>query len=385
MLTGSDYDAVVVGAGPAGATAAYALSRGGLRVLILDKRPLPRDKLCGGIITAKTVMMLQRLFGETAPGLQKQGVFDYTSNDYEALRRSKPVGRFRAQQPFFFVKRATYDAFLVEKARAAGADLVDDQAVIEFDPESNELVTAQGLRPKARFIVGADGTRSVVRLAFPPNRFDPGKWHRGLAVALQVCTGREALGRALDHPMIYFGFVRHGYCWAFPNSDRIVVGMGCLARANRPPEGKLFRAFLAEAGWGMLLEQPVRAARVPYGNFLRRPAYRDAVLVGDAAGLVDPLTGEGIYYAQRSGELAAESILESVRNGSDFRARYLELLGRHIYPHLKHRRMVRRLFFRCLPIVPGILGAFRSRALREALVTRLHGVAEETRARRRDQ
>jgi geranylgeranyl reductase family protein len=385
MLTATDYDAVVVGAGPAGATAAYTLSRGGLRVLILDKQTLPRDKLCGGILTTKTVMLLERLFGEVAPGLQQRGVLDYASSDYEALRRGRSVGRFRAQQPFFFVKRATYDAFLLDKARAVGADLLDGQPVVEFDAEAGELVTANGLRLKARFIIGADGARSVVRQAFPADRFDAAKWRRGSAVALQVSVRREALGCRLSHPMIYFGFVRHGYCWAFPNSDRVVVGMGCLAWANPPPEGRLFRTFLAEAGWSALLDQPVRAARVPFGNFLCRPAFANAVLVGDAAGLADPLTGEGIYYAQRSGELAAESILDSLRNGSDFRTHYVHLLSKHIHPHLRHRRTVRRLFFHCLPIVPGILGGFRSRILRGTVEARLHGVREEMRAQQRDQ
>jgi len=378
MRAEADYDIVIVGAGPAGSTAACVLSRSGLRVLLLDKSRFPREKLCGGALTAKTVMLLQRIFGETRASLKERDVLDAESSLYELVQRGTSLGTFAARDPFFFVKRSVYDAVLLEKAKAAGAHVAESREVAAFDPEANEVLTSDGGRIRARFVIGADGARSVIRRAFPEDRFRRRAWRHRRGVALQVSAPRDAIDQDLRHPVLYLGYVRWGYCWAFPNRDRVVVGMGCLPKRNSKPLGQLFRAFLANAGWSSLIERPVRACHIPYGDFLGRPTYRNALLVGDAAGFVGPISGEGIYYAQRSGELAARAILASLDGHLDHESRYVRLLNAHFLPELRRHRRARWVLFECLLRQPTAVSTLMLRALHRTVESVIHGVRMES-------
>ena len=342
----SDYDIVIVGGGPGGSTAAYLLSKFGFQVLVIDKENFPRPKLCGGLLTYKTFRLLDRVFGETESSLTDKHILNFRADHYEVFYKDKPMVKKHVDIPFLFVDRKIYDSFLLEKAREAGAEIIEGEKVKAVDFSTTEVVTSTGERFRSRFIVGADGVNSVVRKElFSAGRVDAHEWGRNLATGLEVFVNRDEMIKAIDHPTLFFGFVRWGYSWVFPNRDVIVVGSGSLNAANRSDFLKSFHNFLSFLNLNTERVSRIAGHPIPYGNFLHKPVSENFLLVGDAAGFVDPITGEGIFYAQRSAELAAWAIRECAHNNRNLETSYLHLLHRHIYPELVYAKKARLPIF----------------------------------------
>ena len=342
----SDYDAVIVGGGPGGSTAAYLLSKFGFQVLVIDKENFPRPKLCGGLLTDKTFRLLNRVFGETESSLTDKHILDFRADHYEVFYKDKLMVKKHSEIPFLFVDRKIYDSFLLGKAREAGAEIIEGEKVQAVDFSTTEVVTSTGKRFSSRFIVGADGVNSVIRKElFSAGRVDAHEWRRNLATGLEVFVNRDETTKAIDHPTLFFGFVRWGYSWVFPNKDVIVVGSGGLNTTNRSDFLKSFHDFLSSLNLNQERVSRIAGHPVPYGNFLRKPVSDNFLLVGDAAGFVDPITGEGIFYAQRSAELAAWAIRECAHNNRNLETSYLHLLHRHIYPELVYAKKARLPIF----------------------------------------
>ena len=342
----SDYDVVIVGGGPGGSTTAYLLSKFGFQVLIIDKENFPRPKLCGGLLTYKTFRLLNRVFGETESSLTDKHILNFRADNYEVFYKDKPMVNKHSEIPFLFVDRKIYDSFLLDKAREAGAEIIEGEKVKAVDFSTMEVVTSTGKGFSSRFIVGADGVNSVIRKElFSAGRVDAHDWKRNLATGLEVFVDRDETTKAIDHPMVFFGFVRWGYSWVFPNKDVIVVGSGGLNTANRSDLLKSFHNFLSSLNLNEGRVSRIAGHPVPYGNFLQRPVSENFLLVGDAAGFADPVTGEGIFYAQRSAELAAWAIRECAHNNRNLETSYLHLLHRHIYPELVYAKKARLPIF----------------------------------------
>lgn len=342
----SDYDVVIVGGGPGGSTTAYLLSKFGFHVLVIDKENFPRPKLCGGLLTYKTFRLLNRVFGETESSLTDKHILNFRADHYEVFYKDKPMVNKHSEIPFLFVDRKIYDSFLLDKAREAGAEIIEGEKVQAADLSTMEVVTSTGKRFSSRFIVGADGVNSVIRKElFSAGRVDAHDWKRNLATGLEVFVNRDETTKAIDHPMVFFGFVRWGYSWVFPNKDVLVVGSGGLNTTNRSDFLKSFHDFLSSLNLNEGRVSRIAGHPVPYGNFLQRPVSESFLLVGDAAGFADPVTGEGIFYAQRSAELAAWAIRECAHNNRNLETSYLHLLHRHIYPELVYAKKARLPIF----------------------------------------
>ncbi len=346
------YDAIVVGAGPAGSTAGYLLSKSGLRVLIIDKSTFPRHKLCAGCLTYKTTRFLERVFGESVTSLKKQDIINFESNHYEIFFKNKLVDKKNINIPFHFVDRYSYDNFLLKKAQKTGAELIEGVGVESIDLTESVIKTSTGRKIKTRFIIGADGVNSNMRRSFPKDQFNDKVWKKNLATGLEIFINRSDLRHAINHPILYFDYISHGYSWVFPNSDKLIVGIGGLNQKNRKQFLHLFHNFLSVLNIGDLKTYKTKGYAFPYGNFMLEPVFSNVILVGDAAGFGEPFLGEGIFYAHRSAELAAKAVLKAMETKNNFETSrrqlattYLQLLQNHIYPEFIYAKKIRYFVF----------------------------------------
>jgi geranylgeranyl reductase family protein len=348
-----DYDAIVAGCGPAGSMCGRVLAAGGLRVLAVDRREFPRDKLCGGLLTWKSMQLLTRLTGLGADGLIRTGIIDHATPAYLIRFRGRKLLRGRTEYPFHFVKRRVLDAFLLDRAREAGLEVALGRAVTAVDAAGAAVSLDDGRVLRARWVVGADGVNSLARRSFPLSASD---WRRNLGQGVELHLPRALVRSFLgahedlagDRAVLYAGFLRAGYAWVFPNSDCLVVGLGGLIRSNGTAFKAIFEHFLRFLGLPGELAGQARAHPIPYGNYLRRPAHGRVLLCGDAAGLVEPFFGEGIYYALRSGEFAARAILSHADDAVAVARAYAGALEAHLLREFDASKRLRKLLYGCV-------------------------------------
>ena len=290
-MTSPAYDVVVVGAGPAGASAALAAVRGGARTLLLEREPLPRYKRCGG-----------GLIGPAQEAVRAAGVdLDGLSRAHVGRLRFTSRGRAgftRETSPFLpMVLRAELDAALVAVAVEAGAELRTGVTVTGYEQDGSGVrVRTRDGEVRAAAVVGADGagSRAAAHVGVVCEQVD-----LGLEAELPAPPDGDGDGRVL----LDWGPVPGSYGWVFPKGGTVTVGV-IGDRARGPAVRAYYRAFVASLGFDLA------AASVEGGHLTRvrapgSPLVRGRVLVaGDAAGLLEPWTREGISFALRSGALA---------------------------------------------------------------------------------
>ncbi len=293
------YDALVLGAGPAGSATAIRLARGGASVLLLDRQRFPRDKPCGGGLTGRAL--------RHAPCDVSAAVEADVVGFAVRLRYRKRFERRNGVPLIRMTQRRRLDAFLAEQAVAAGADFRDGVTAGTLTVGPDGVVATIGRdRVRADVLVGADGANgTTARLA--GIALDV---HRGVALEGNASYADFDLAPARDLALVELGVVPGGYGWLFPKGDHVNVGVG--GWAGEGPRIREHLARLCEA-YGLAPEHlvGVRGHRLPMRRVGSPAAAGRTLLVGDAAGLVDPLSGDGIYEAFVSSELAAETILSA--------------------------------------------------------------------------
>ena len=339
------YDAAVIGGGPSGATAAFLLASEGYRVALIDKCAFPRAKLCAGLITWKTVDLLYRVFGYSPAELMNRGIIIHTCRDYRIYFRRQEIVCRRLDYPFHFVNRNSYDHFWVRAAQDAGAEPIMGRKVISVNVGQSSVTLEDGTFIGANVIIGADGVWSIVRKAlFPEQRLEQ-RWRSNLAMTIE--TDVPPTEEAADGTVasLHFGHVPWGYAWCFPNPGRQIVGIGALGSKRDASLAKAFRQFLASFNPPPEPFDAWKGHALPFGNFVDPPGIGRTLLVGDACGLADPLLGEGIFYAHRSGQLAAQSVLAANFSGKNPASHYRRSLNRHVLRELRWIKFYRNLLF----------------------------------------
>lgn len=309
------YDALVVGAGPAGSTTAINLARGGARVLLVDRATFPRDKPCGGGLTGRA---LRKLPVDPSPVVERRV-------DRFALRTGygSSFVRSHGEPVIHMTQRRRLDAFLADQAVLAGASFRDGKRVAELEFAETGVTARVGAdRVHAEFCVGADGANGTVAKAAT---IEPSIEY-GVALEGNIPLDEVRIDKLERTAVVELGTVPGGYGWVFPKGDHANFGVGGWGR-----EGPRLRDHLDELARRHEVDPThlteVRGHRLPMRR-LGTPAQAARVLlVGDAAGLVDPLSGDGMYEAFTSARLAADAILSGDLDG--YTAALAAALDRH--------------------------------------------------------
>jgi geranylgeranyl reductase family protein len=313
-----NYDVVVVGAGPAGSTAAKTLAEHGIKVLLLDKATFPREKPCGGGLPTRVVKRFPYIeplidsisYGTTMFSSSLQYKFDFV--------REKPF--------LMMVLRKQFDTDLLNLAKEAGAVFQGGQSVVDVLALQDKAVVLleNGQSIETQMVLGADGMHSVVA-----EKTKLCKKLEVLCVSLvqEQPFSPKQLATFFTKKKRTYLFIKAqgiaGYGWVFPKKNSVNIGIGefqsAISKARpKKPLKETYEAFIS-----LLKEQGLLPMDFPIENlrgatlpiFPLDNTYGDRVLLcGDAAGFINPITGEGIYYAMASGQIAAEVTIEGLKH-----------------------------------------------------------------------
>ena len=277
------------------------LASAGIQVCLIDRANFPREKLCGGLLTQRSKKHFQSIFHtDWSPAIHA------VSHGAKYYYRGRLLQEVNNYKDLYFTTRYDFDAFLLSLARDRGAEIIEGDRVTAVDVANSALSLASGMRLNYEFLIGADGVNSLVAKAIFGRSF--GQRTIGFGLEMEVPVSAEH--PPISAPDIYFGLIDWGYAWVFPKRTTLTAGIGGLWRKN-PDLPSAFKSFLCQR-FGQLPPAAIRGHHVPFGDFRPTPGQGRVLLCGDAAGLVDPITGEGIAFAMQSGSFAAEAIREAV-------------------------------------------------------------------------
>lgn len=310
-----NYDAIIVGGGPAGTAAGLALSKFNLSVCLIDKCFFPRSKVCAGIITEKTIRILKKILPE----------FDfcnyYNLNKISLFSQSNAECVFPIKYPLTLVDRERFDYELLTACKNAGVHILEGTTFSQFIPSQNTLILNDGTELSYGILVAADGIFSPIRKALGIADIQ-----KGFCIQNIINKSQCSLPLVnLDKVCFDFAHIAFGYNWILPNERNIIIGTGVLA------ENETYRHALTEHQklcdhLGISDSTNRKGAFLPIGDIAKQSEhpYENIILVGDAAGFVNPITGEGIYYALLSGYYAGIAYQQDKLH---YRSTYLTLFS----------------------------------------------------------
>ena len=292
------YDVLIIGGGPAGAMTGIELQKQGFSTCIVDKETFPRNKLCGGLLTPKSMDLVTR----HCPGLDPEDFIVERAHAVDFYYEGKKVNRFHPNAVYCLTERMIFDDRLIRYYLEHGGKIMQNIAIKQGDIHFREnAITIDTKKVGYTYLVGADGCNGVFSKAARIKRHD----YLCLEGNLPRDPDKEKELR------IYFGVAKQGYGWYFPKKEHYCTGMGGKGSGStlRDQANRFFNQV------SDLPVQQVKGAFIPSGKRLKTGHIpKNAIPVGDAAGFADPVTGEGLYYAMLSGILAAHAINDSAKN-----------------------------------------------------------------------
>lgn len=300
------YDVIIIGAGPAGSSTARFAAKSGLKTVILDKESFLRDKPCGGALSQRTVDLLGSK-AKKSINVDVSGIYTW-SPSFLSVRIPLKSGHF--------ILRTSFDSALLRDAQVAGAEVFENTRATKVHLGTDHVeVHSSHQSFQSRYVVLADGVHS----RFARQLGIRGRWpinDMAITVFSETPYDDDAitaqLGTEERFLHLFFGIVPKGYGWFFPKRGFVNIGIGSsLGIKNATKVYQRFVSHLKELGLlpsqGLTL-QASKGYLIPFGHPLPMTFNKKTLVVGDAAGFVSPLTGEGLYYGITSGKLAAETL-----------------------------------------------------------------------------
>ena len=334
----SNYDVIVCGGGPSGSTTAFYAAKAGLRVALVDRAKFPRDKACGGLLTPRVLSELPEL----APYIEP--IIECPSQDVQLY---SPSMKYRIDFDFgsntpWNIRREVFDNALLEAAREAGAEIFTDTRVSDVQFNGGVKVSTTKGDLQAQMAIGAMGPNDklaqMVRKTRGVRPWNDGEI--GTALMWEPDVGREFMERAYGQKRSLLVHFRpagiEGYGWVFPKDTTLNIGFGGYNRTIKSINVREiwmnYLELLRKDGYFPKKDPdpPVKGAPLPLSGPLRATTMERTLIVGDSAGMVSPLSGEGIYYGMHAGKLAVETIQQALASG-DFSQRALDSYHRAWY------------------------------------------------------
>lgn len=337
------YDIVIVGGRPAGSSAGLTLSKLSNSVCIIDKASFPRSKLCAGIITQKTIQVLKTILP------------DYEFSDYFSTNKINLFSQhnikceFSTTYPLTLVEREQFDHELLSACKENGVHVFEKTSFSEFAPDRNKLILSTGEELSYNVLIAADGIFSKIRKNLGVDDIQKGFC---LQNTINISTQHNAMLTSLDRICFDFANISFGYNWLLSNKKHIIIGTGVLADAPIYKQALEEHAKLC-AQFGISSSMNLKGAFLPIGDISNQAwhPYENVVLIGDAAGFANPITGEGIYYAILSGYYAGKAYL---KDNLHFRNTFLSLFSpfinnikdtAHLARHFYSKKLINNLIF----------------------------------------
>lgn len=292
------FDIIVVGSGPAGSAAAVTARKHGLNVAMVDKATFPRDKLCGGLFTGRSEKIMRSTFG-----IEVTSEMFLTSNHMRFSAKGKPIADIKNAPPMHLTMRRDFDAMLHAAAIAEGAVPFLGAAVTANDTDAKTITLKNSKTITYGVLIGTDGVNSFVARNLFGRAFDPAQIAFGLEIETPMQPGRDMAVEA------DFDAAQWGYGWSFPKKKTLTVGVCGINSRNDDMKANMAQ-YVAQVGGDDTLKY--KGQFLPFGDYKKRPGQGAILLAGDAAGLVDPITGEGIALAMESGAAAGEAAAAAI-------------------------------------------------------------------------
>lgn len=297
------YQVVIIGAGPAGTSAGIKLQEFGIDCCIIDKAVFPRSKLCGGLITQKTIDLMSKL----NIGSFNEHIVKFRTNKVNIDACSSSISSFESSIPFTLVDRIDFDDYLLKKYKQLGGKAIEGVRILQIDASSQSVLLSSGERFCYEVLIGADGamglsSKYVGNVTLP------------MAFGIEASIPTNQLVQQPWEITLDVGYLPDGYVWIFPKGINTTIGLACSFRREIDYVGILKRYISCKCHSNP--QYIIKGAFLPYGKHNSKISQQQSklLLVGDAAGLIDCVTGEGIYFAIRSGMIAADTIIGNYPN-----------------------------------------------------------------------
>ena len=331
----NSFDVAIIGAGPTGSSAAISLAENNYRVIVIEKKQFPRDKVCGGglLARAKALLPEELNFPDEKDIYQVELTLPHINKNFSVIRPTPII---------HMTMRSQLDHAMLDLAQQKGVEVIFSSQVknISYNKSQVRILTDTDTF-KAKFIIAADGINSIVckSLGLGNNiQLTP-------AVECEIEVNEKTFDRLSHSARFDYAAAPAGYGWIFPKKNHLSVGL-LSNRLNNSSLNSLTQQYIEK----VIGKQNIKSIEkhgfvIPIKPYSRLNSHPRALISGDAAGLVDPLTAEGLSHAILSGQLAAKALIEESLNSDKVQNNYMKSLDQRILSELKYARFLSSFFY----------------------------------------